>query len=597
MSHGVTLLHVAASIAWISLMRRLLGSGAIVDARDSRDQTALHCATEHGDLAAVRLLIESGANKNAADNCGRTSLFVAVAAHRWDIAELLLDTGVETETTGTVAWTPLSLVANYGHMKLVKRMISMGANVNAKAGDGRTALVAASQNGSLELVQFLLQAGADHGLHNPSEPSPLVTAAGCDHGDVVKLLLEAGAEIDSHGSTATALQQASAIRAYDTVSILISRGANVNATPGNLGGVLHAAAAYLDPKTARPNDENGHKLKLMFRQLLAAGADVNARGGEFETALAAASYYGDDDLVDILIGAGADLNVGLSHDASPLFVAIARSHVETAKHLIEAGADFMARDSCQNSILHIGAQAGNEKLLDILEPLHLDPNTQDLLGRTPLHAAVISRSYNYSLALIKHGAKCTITDAFGRTPLDYIYGSENIPDGLRLLLQNYSASRVDADINAIQKYLIVLVKTMKLKRRLPAAGPRFYDFVHCLSYLSHASLAWPWIQELRLIDSFKLRCVLCTDSLRASWFICGLCPYLDLCEVCASKYPPRERPQLCCAHELVDMWANDMEGHCRRHFDWFDMFRDDRCTDVWFDEAFEHPLRLPEPVT
>ncbi len=44
--------------------------------------------------------------------------------------------------------------------------------------------------------------------------------------------------------------------------------------------------------------------------LIDAGADVNAQGGEYNTALIAAATHEHDDVVALLIKSDADLNIG-----------------------------------------------------------------------------------------------------------------------------------------------------------------------------------------------------------------------------------------------------------------------------------------------
>ena len=76
------------------------------------------------------------------------------------------------------------------------------------------------------------------------------------------------------------------------------------------------------------------------RELLRAGADVNARDRHGQTALMLAAHRGYRDMVEILVEGGADLNVTAKYNLSALMLAITAGHVEVARVLARAGADL-----------------------------------------------------------------------------------------------------------------------------------------------------------------------------------------------------------------------------------------------------------------
>jgi ankyrin repeat protein len=75
---------------------------------------------------------------------------------------------------------------------------------------------------------------------------------------------------------------------------LIEAGADVNAQAVmRYGNALQAAVSNYEPD------------KDIAKLLIKAGADVNAQGGEYGTALRATSRKGQEDIVEILLRAGA----------------------------------------------------------------------------------------------------------------------------------------------------------------------------------------------------------------------------------------------------------------------------------------------------
>lgn len=81
------------------------------------------------------------------------------------------------------------------------------------------------------------------------------------------------------------------------------------------------------------------------RQLLRAGADVNARDRYGQTGLMLAAHHGHREVVEMLVERGADLNVTAKHNLSALMLAIVAGHGALARILARAGADLGLRGS------------------------------------------------------------------------------------------------------------------------------------------------------------------------------------------------------------------------------------------------------------
>jgi ankyrin repeat protein len=93
------------------------------------------------------------------------------------------------------------------------------------------------------------------------------------------------------GGMAVLWKQRRGHRNTDIVKLLLDAGADVNLQGGNYGTALQAASA------------GGHSRSV--RLLLDAGADVNLMGGKYGSALQAAQQNGHDGIVDLLLSAGA----------------------------------------------------------------------------------------------------------------------------------------------------------------------------------------------------------------------------------------------------------------------------------------------------
>jgi ankyrin repeat protein len=86
------------------------------------------------------------------------------------------------------------------------------------------------------------------------------------------------------------------------------------------------------------------------KQLLEAGADVNTQAGMFGTALQAASYRGDRDVVKQLLEAGADVNTRqkVGKYGSALEAALNRNKDDVVRLLLQASADVNELDTEQD---------------------------------------------------------------------------------------------------------------------------------------------------------------------------------------------------------------------------------------------------------
>ena len=80
--------------------------------------------------------------------------------------------------------------------------------------------------------------------------------------------------------------------------------------------------------------------EAIARLLLAKGADPNLRNRKGSTALHEAAYSGYPNIVQMLIDAGADLNVAESeYGYTPIATAAFKGHPDVVKLLLDAGAD------------------------------------------------------------------------------------------------------------------------------------------------------------------------------------------------------------------------------------------------------------------
>lgn len=203
--------------------------------------------------------------------------------------------------------------------------IAAGANINACDTQNGPIIVSAVLGGNEDIVRILLSNGADANARgNVVWGTALGAAAYNGNIGIVKLLLEHGAYPNGrlaasiYGPTPPLQYAAEGVKT-DIVKLLLQYGADVNAVGGMYGTALQAACHY------------GYEPSV--RALLEAGADVNLQGGYHGDALQAAARYGRAGLVQLLLDAGADPTAQCGVCGSALKGARERGHPEVAQML------------------------------------------------------------------------------------------------------------------------------------------------------------------------------------------------------------------------------------------------------------------------
>jgi len=211
-----------------------------------------------------------------------------------------------------------------GDFQKVSRYVAGG--LFEDSGDLGTALNAAIACGDAEMTVLLIDHGA--GLEvsrGTSAMRPLHTAVNYKQPALVSLLLARGAKVDARdGFGRTPLLIAARLGDAETARRLLDRGANVNATASLHFTPLHWAVA--------------HGRRELFNLLIDFGADVNAASIHDETPVHLAAAAGSSEMIGRLAALGADLKARGKDGQTPLMVARGNNHEEAAALLMRLGA-------------------------------------------------------------------------------------------------------------------------------------------------------------------------------------------------------------------------------------------------------------------
>ena len=303
-----------------------------------------------GDVDTVRTLLRDGVDVSAAQGDGMTALHWAAFYENVELAEMLLYASANVKaTTRLGAYTPLLVASKAGNAAIVEKLLDATADANGASSVGTTPLMFAAASGSTDAVTVLLEHGAEiNAAEIGRGRTPLMFAAANNRYEVVEFLAAKGADVTAMTKT---VNIAKADKKW--------RDAHANRRKLRLAAAEKKAAEEAKakgeaPPAVEPAAKTGNIFAKVFGWLPGVGEKedptrrrrrrrpygelVGSYGGM--TALHLAARHGNQEAVDALLAAGADVNVTSSGDhTTPLLIATINGHFDLASTLVERGAD------------------------------------------------------------------------------------------------------------------------------------------------------------------------------------------------------------------------------------------------------------------
>jgi ankyrin repeat protein len=352
------------------------------------------------------------ANANAASPDGTTALHWAVHYADLEAAKRLIADRAPLDQVNRYGLAPLHVAAAEGNAQFVKLLLDAGASVNLPGRNGETALLMAARKGCAECVQALLARGADVKVRDKEfEQTALTLAAWSGSAQSVDLLLRAGADVNARTH-------------------------------------LGPEPKFLDPGFGRASHGDG-----ILRGGVPERGSRPPRAGAM-TALHYAAREGHTTVATLLLGSGARIEEPEANGVRPLLLAIMNDRADTARFLIEHGADVNADDWYGRSPLwaavdirnveldgeintQVADRAGSLGIIQLLLDRGANPNARtresppprmwlmqagslswvDFTGQTPFLRAALSGDVTTMRLLLKYKADPNIATFGGTTPL------------------------------------------------------------------------------------------------------------------------------------------------------------------------------------
>jgi uncharacterized protein len=179
----------------------------------------------------------------------------------------------------------------------IEQLLPKTAQIDARDSSGSTALMIATRANNIQAAQALIQAGADVNAKDNIQDSPYLYAGARGHLEILKMTLQHGADLKSTNRySGTALIPACERGHVETVKTLIAAGVKIDHV-NNLGWTALLEAIMLG---------NGDKqYQQIVDLLIQAGANVNLADREGVTPLAHAQARGYKTIENALLAAAA----------------------------------------------------------------------------------------------------------------------------------------------------------------------------------------------------------------------------------------------------------------------------------------------------
>ena len=435
-------LHLAARHGHAEVVEVLLKHKASLTKLSKYDRLPLHFASMYGDPTIVKLLLDAGAQVDAVDAGKTNALYHACLRGNYKAVEILAQAGCDMGCDDEGDWSPLIITANEGFIESARLLLEREAHTEIEGRENWTPLRYAALKGHVDLCRLLLENGANANTLSGGAPI-LVGSVSEKNLKTVELLVENGAAVDAVNAEGwTALQKASMAGHTDIVTYLLDHGANINHTNefGHTSILLAARSGFaklvqlLIDRGAdlhRATTDNWTPIHLSYhhlettRVLMENGADANRIANDY-TPLYLAASENQVEVVKVLLSFNPDLEVRYETGYTVLGIVAVRCYTEVVRLLLEAGANVNQQFDCNNFALQYPVIYNTEDLLRTLMEYHPDLSLVDDDGDSALHCISLLTTLAIAKLLVNGGSDLETRSNEHMTPLCRAVMVENV---------------------------------------------------------------------------------------------------------------------------------------------------------------------------
>lgn len=311
------------------------------------------------------------------DKDGRNAIMIAVIKKNIEAVKILIAAKACLKTDPKFGATPLMTAAHKGYAEMVAVLLK-GSDVDAQTDDGKSSLMKAAGQGNVTCVDLLINNNATVDLCDERGFTALCYAARYGHVDCCETLLEAGAgrffETNSGETPRDLAEQANIKNKSHILRLMDTFNAQAKA--------IYKQAA--DGVIARLEDTLSHHPNMNVDQY------TDKTGG---TALIVSSAKGYVDIVEVLLGARANVNHQENDGWTALMKASKNGRDDCVQVLLDAGADTSLKTHGSGRTARMIAQ--DEKMTDVLALI----DGLSMAGK-PIYDAVMEKDMETLMKLV-----------------------------------------------------------------------------------------------------------------------------------------------------------------------------------------------------
>jgi CRP-like cAMP-binding protein len=191
-----------------------------------------------------------------------------------------------------------------------------------------------------------------------------------------------------------------------------------------------------------------NNLVAELQHLLQTEEIPNSTDYDGRAAMHLAAAHGNSDVIELLVGEGADIDIPDRFGRTPLFQACTNRHPESVEKIRKLGGNLNLRDP-GGEMCRV-ATVGDSQLLELLLKAGADPTAGDYDSRTAMHLSTSDGNVTTTRLLLKHASETNQLDAtinakdrWGKTPVDGARAAGN--SQMIELLAEYAVDRRSHD--------------------------------------------------------------------------------------------------------------------------------------------------------
>lgn len=364
-------------------------SAQLLPVLDEKAPWRFHDAVREGDLTAIQQMIKDGFDFRNQDTGGVSALHSAAACGHIELVKFFLDKGLDIHQ---------KIERGYSNGPCSENPIDFEKQV--------TALLCAAENGHTDIVRLLLERGAKLEESNARGDNILHIAAKQGLIPLLEVGIKAGLSLESKNKDGqTALWLTVHHEQERAALFLMKQGADMNCSPDGKADELLGEAIV-------------RTLPSVVSHLLERGASLGYRDEYKRTCLELALFFNHEnmEIVDTLLSKGADITVHSHCSVSALpypYHAAMIGKLDLFNRFSSLITDW--HKPCdwnawctiryeKLTLLHWAAIGGHVTIAQRCLDKHLDVNTLDGAGKTPLWYAAINGRKEMVDYLLKKGA-------------------------------------------------------------------------------------------------------------------------------------------------------------------------------------------------